>query len=176
MRHLRSTGPAWCWPCLIPSFPLPSLLPAPCLAPCGFGGHSRAAWPGMSLVNPLFDPHLRELSQKGRAPPGQFVCALSSLENWDAQRHWEKLRHSPLVQEELSLQLGSSWCSRELSLGCFHGHFLPLLILITENPRLAWGGRDLKAHLVQPSFMGVSVLQLLELIPIPGGSSLVIRQ
>lgn len=52
-----------------PFIPLPSLLPAPCLAPW-------AAWPGMSLVvNPLFEPRLGEVSQKGRAPPGQGVRA-----------------------------------------------------------------------------------------------------
>ncbi|XP_032923518.1 uncharacterized protein LOC117000198 [Catharus ustulatus] len=54
-RLLQSPSPAWCCPCLIPSFPLPSLLSAPCLAPWGFGEHSRAAWPGMSPVHPLFD-------------------------------------------------------------------------------------------------------------------------
>lgn len=101
-------------PCLIPPFLLPSLLPA-CL-PEGVGSSPGL---GMSLGNPLlFDPHLGEVSREGQAPPGQFVCALSSLENWDAWRHWEKLRHSLFLQEELALALGVIVVLTGLSLGC----------------------------------------------------------
>lgn len=157
--------------CLVPSFPLPSLLSAPCLAPCAFGEHSRAAWPGVALVNPSFDPHLAEVSQKSQAPPGQFVCALSSLEMWDAQSTGRSSGIAPSCRRSFPCTWGHRGAHGQLSLRCFHIHFLPLCVLITENPRLVWAWGKLKAHLVQPPLMSVSVLQF---IPIPSGSSLLI--
>lgn len=158
-RHLQSTSPAWCCPCLIPSFPLPSLLSAPCLAPWGFGEHSWAAWPGMSLVHPLFDPHLGEVSQKGRAPAGQAVCP-------QQPGNVAELRIAPSCRRSFPCTRGAPG---QLSLECSHFDFLPLCcVSITENPRLVWGGGEtLKLILPSPPLWMFQYSSSSSLFPFP---------
>lgn len=130
-RHLQSTHPAWCCPCLIPPFP-------PCLAPWGFGEHSRAAWPAMSLVHPLFEPHL--VSQKAEHSRSGCVCP-----------------QQPGNGAELSIAppAGAAFPALLVLLGTFHWGVPTLIsclfaVFPSENPRLVWGGGTWELILPSP--------------------------
>lgn len=149
----RERGPR---PSLVLSLPDPSLpfpsLPAPAWLP-GLG--EPTGLPGHECHS-LFVLYLG-LAWERRPREAEHRSGCGS---------WGEPRHCP------SLHSGPPWCSRAAWAA---PTFIPCLLVFPSQRIPDWCGvGDLKAHLVQPPFTDGSVLQLLELIPIPSCSSLLI--